>query len=486
MRYIASSTGKQFHASDALLRGIMGPIGSGKSVTCVNEVLRQAIDIQQPGPDGVRRSRWAIVRNTYPELRATTIKTWQDWVPDEICPIVFGAPITGRLQVDLKDGTAVDLEVLFLALDKPKDVKKLLSLELTGIWFNEAREIPKSLIDAGLGRIGRYPSKKDGGWTRKCAIADTNPPDDEHWWYRYAEGALKEGETPAANWAFFQQPPALQLVGGQWVPHPLAENAEHHTDGFRYWLDQVSGKSREWIKVYIEGKYGTVQDGLPVYPDYNDELHCVRGRIKPLPNVPLILGFDFGLTPALIVAQLTPAGRLLFLAEMCAERSGLEQFLINTVKPGLASMFSGLRIGVVVGDPAGNQASQADEVSCFAILRKHGFMVKAAASNGLERRTGAVTHFLTTMIGGRPACALGTNLVTLRKGFNGGYKHERIAVGGEERYKLEPKKNRYSHPHDAAQYVAMEALGDEFYHTKQPARAQRMAPVAQSVLTAGY
>ena len=42
----------------------------------------------------------------------------------------------------------VELEVIFLALDRPEDVKKLLSLELTGVWVNEAREIPKSIIDA--------------------------------------------------------------------------------------------------------------------------------------------------------------------------------------------------------------------------------------------------------------------------------------------------------------------------------------------------
>ena len=40
----------------------------------------------------------------------------------------------------------LDLEVIFLALDRPEDVKKLLSLELTGIWINEAREIPKVLL----------------------------------------------------------------------------------------------------------------------------------------------------------------------------------------------------------------------------------------------------------------------------------------------------------------------------------------------------
>ena len=31
---------------------------------------------------GIRKSRWAIIRNTNPQLRTTTIKTWLDWFPE--------------------------------------------------------------------------------------------------------------------------------------------------------------------------------------------------------------------------------------------------------------------------------------------------------------------------------------------------------------------------------------------------------------------
>ena len=76
----------------------------------------------------------------------------------------------------------MELEVIFLALDRPEDVKKLLSLELTGVWINEAREIPKSIVDACTMRVGRIPSMRDGGPTWYGVIADTNPPDTDHWW----------------------------------------------------------------------------------------------------------------------------------------------------------------------------------------------------------------------------------------------------------------------------------------------------------------
>jgi len=72
---------KVFMKDDTFFRGIRGPVGSGKSVGCCVEVFRRAIQ-QGKGPDGIRKSRWAIIRNTNPQLRTTTIKTWLDWFPE--------------------------------------------------------------------------------------------------------------------------------------------------------------------------------------------------------------------------------------------------------------------------------------------------------------------------------------------------------------------------------------------------------------------
>ena len=48
-----------------------------------------------------------------------------------------------------------------------------------------------------------------------------------------------------------------------------------------------------------------------------------------------------------------------------------------------------------------------------------------------------------------PSCSV------LRKGFMGGYRYSRVQVSGTERYREEPDKNEYSHPHDALQYLAL-------------------------------
>jgi hypothetical protein len=63
-------------------------------------------------------------------------------------------------------------------------VKKLLSLEVTGAYVNELKEIPKRVIDVLETRIGRYPSKALGGPTWFGWWADTNPWHIGHWGYK--------------------------------------------------------------------------------------------------------------------------------------------------------------------------------------------------------------------------------------------------------------------------------------------------------------
>jgi len=209
------ATLKEFLLDNSFFTAIRGPIGAGKSVACCIKILKKACE-QKPGPDGVRRSRWAVVRNTYPQLRTTTIKTWLEWLPEDIFgKFNWSPPYTHHVKIG-----DVDMEVIFLALDKPVDVRKLLSLELTGAWINEAREIPKAIVDACTSRVRRFPSRKDDGPgpTWAGVIADTNPPDEQHWWGIMAgDVPIPEYFTAADlltmakphNWGFFTQPAAM-------------------------------------------------------------------------------------------------------------------------------------------------------------------------------------------------------------------------------------------------------------------------------------
>lgn len=471
VRYVPSPTLAEFHRSNALVRGIRGPFGSGKSVGCCWEIWSRACE-QAPGPDGIRKSRWAVTRNTYGELTSTTMKTWLDWFPEErFGRVVDGAPIVQLCKWVGNDGIPIELEMMFIALDRPEHVKKLLSLELSGAWQNEAREQPKAILDGLTGRVGRYPRAEDGGCTWSGVIMDTNPPDDDHWWYVLAELTKPDGfrffsqpagDAPNAenlNW-LLQTPDTARLP----LDHP-----ERLARGRLYYERLKAGKTKEWIKVYIKGQYGTIHDGKPVYgEEWNDSLH-VR-EIKPIQGVPLDIGLDFGLTPAAVITQVDARGRLLVLDELCGTDMAIRQFLQDVLIPQLTKVYpqwwakkdgNGGRDPMIrcFGDPAGQQKAQTDERTCFQEVRAAGLQIRPGKTNAYVPRRSAVAWFLTKLIGGQPALLLDPCCAVLRKGFNGGYKYRRIQVPGEDRFTDEPSKNAYSHPHDALQYVALESGG---------------------------
>lgn len=484
--YNAVPTAQKFHASDDFVRGLMGPLGSGKSVACCMEIIGRAMGQKafygNPDyPQGVRRSRWAIIRNTYPMLKSTTIKTWQDWIPNSVAPINWGSPITCRWIQPCEDGTTIDLEVMFLAVDRPEDVDKLLSLELTGGWINEAREISESTLTNLKGRTGRFPAKRDGGFNWSGVIMDTNPPDDDHWWYEKAEVIKPVG------WSFFRQPGALIKVGkgGHYKTNPEAENVENHSLGYEYWLRQVPGAKAEWIKVYLEGKYGYVADGKPVYPEFNPLIHISGGPLETYRGLPIILGWDFGLTPACIAAQVTPQGQLRWLREYVGTDIGIRQFAKTVVKPALATEFPGMRI-ISVGDPAGRDKTQANEVTCMQELAAAGLETIGARTQDPTARREAVSGFLTTLTPqGDPAFLVDPSCTTIIKGFEGGFKYRRVMVPGEARYMDTVDKNKFSHPHEAGQYSALHISkpGGGVEKDKRIVRTTQYAPVSTA---AGY
>jgi len=450
--YKAAPTASRFHRSTAFVRCLRGPIGTGKSVTCCMEMIRRGRE-QDPF-EGVRRTRWAAIRNTYPELTSTTIKTWEDWAPGAVT--VFGAPITSTMSRLLPDGTTMEIEVLFLSVDRPQDVKKLKSLDLTGVWLNEGSELAKAVFDMATGRVGRFPGMAHGGSTWSGVILDTNSPDDDHWLYEIES-------NPPKGYEFFAQPGALvKMPDGTYAPNPAAENVQNHQLGYEYWLRQIPGKDDQWIKVFILGQYGSVHDGKPVYSEWNDSLHTKE--IYPLQGVKLVIGVDFGLTPAAVITQTDARGRLLVLDEVCGEDMGFRQFLEDALIPYLVANYSAWwakkdEMIILIGDPAGDQRAQSDEKSCFQEARAKHLKIRPAKSNSWLPRRGAVAWFLSKLSAGQPMFLLDTACGVLRKGFNGGYKYRRIQVTGEERFTEEPAKNKYSHPHDALQYAALESGG---------------------------
>ena len=469
--YEPSPTLERFHHCDDIVRGVMGPTGSGKTVGCVMEGYGRSRD-QEPDRDGVRWSRGLCIRNTYPELRSTTIKTWETWMP--MAPVVYQIPINWHWRGPLPDGTTIDMEVLFLSMDDSRDIKKLKSLEVTWIYINEASEIPLEIVEWCINRRGRFPDKQTSPITWSGVFMDTNAVDQDHWWYKKAEI-----EKPA-GWTFFRQPAAVMKLGDTWAINPKCENVEHQPLGARYWMDQIPGHNEEWIRVYLCAEYGATPEGKPVYPEYSDHRHYSPVPLKADGGLPLWLGWDAsGRNPAVVICQLNMQGQLRVLDEICGADIGIRQFARDVVRPFLAAKYPGLPIKNV-GDPAGVKKQETDDRTCFLELEQAGFPILPARSNTLTARREAVAgYLLRTVEGGNPAFQVSSTCTMLRGGFLGKYYFRRIFVNFEK-YHDEPEKNKYSHPHDALQYVAMELEAPHIAHTslhQSPHGLRKVVPV---------
>jgi len=452
---------KDFMKDNSFFRGLRGPVGSGKSVCCCVEVFRRAIS-QEKNADGIRRSRWAIIRNTNPQLRTTTIKTWLDWFPENVWGrFNWSVPYTHHIkQSDL------DLEVIFLALDRPEDVKKLLSLELTGIWVNEAREINKSIIDACTMRVGRFPSMKDGGCTWTGVICDTNAPEEDHWW------PIMSGEVPVPdhipkeeakmlikpdNWQFYTQPAGMlekKDQEGNVTEYARNENAEN-ANNMRadYYKNIVMGKTKSWIDVYVMNKLGSIKDGKPIYPMFAPDVHIAKEEIPVAAGMPVYIGIDFGLTPACAIAQKV-RGRWLILHEIVAFDMGIVKFS-EILRQELSTRY-GLCEAIIFGDPSGDFRAQTDESTPFQILRGAGLNARPAPSNDVSLRLESVSAPLNRMVEGQSGLLVDPRCRNIIKGFEGGYQYRRLQVSGE-RFDDKPDKNHFSHIHDALQYLMLGA-----------------------------
>ena len=520
--------------SDAIVKGIRGPEGSGKSVGCFMDMFKYA-GAQLPYR-GKRSTHWTVVRSTYPELLTTSLRTFEEWFGSKIVRITRQPPVEAEVMIDLPDKTILDMKMLFLSLDVPNDVKKLKSLETTGAFLNEASEMGRWILTRMLGRIARWPPKR---WNVPIVwsgiLMDTNSCEDDHWWYKYAEEKTPEG------WKFFDQPASLikfqsdkqvsayekaqqyvadhqylpddflriveDMFGNQYVGNPECENYKGQQLGINYWLNTISGRPLKEINTLVMNEYGPTGDDMPVYPEYQDGLHCAKEILKPMQGIGITLGFDFGNMPACTFAQISPRGQKVFFDEMYVEKHGsmgIRQLSREHIVPYLLDNFlpwliKGLICGY--GDPAGTQRAQTDEKTCYQILREcpitnptggtsdfkangklladpsyfakireqalKGYVslgdigvesLPACSNNAAEPRKDAIKKLLIMKIDGDPAFLLSPKCQLLRKGMRGKYRYKRVQVGGnDERYVNQPVKDLYSHICESAEYNCMAA-----------------------------
>ena len=270
--YKAPPTLARMMRSDDRVRVVVGPVGSGKSSACIMELLRRAA--QQKPWKGKRRSRWAVIRATYPQLRDTTRKTFEKWIPAQMG---HWRERDFTFELRLAD---IEADFMFRALDGPQDVQNLLSLELTGAYINEIREEAKSILDALTSRIPRFPSEDEGGATWNGIWGDSNPWPSTHW-------LAKLFKKPPPGYSIYRQPSGRS---------PEAENLDHLAPG--YYANLIAGKDSEWLRVYVDGQDASSDQGS-IYGSQVANLESI-GRVSDFehPKDGVYTSWDLGISDA--------------------------------------------------------------------------------------------------------------------------------------------------------------------------------------------
>lgn len=456
---------------DRYVRVLAGPIGSGKSVCCAHELMRWAA-MQAPNAAGIRKTRFLITRNTADQLKSTTLKTIIDWFPPEVYGRWAASDKTLFYTLRLPDKTVIQTEWMLIALDTPDDVRKALSLEATGLWGNEGRELHPEVVDGLLMRVNRYPSMKDGGATRPGAIFDTNFPNEDTWWET-------QMESPPRNWGVHIQPEAVitrdkylekyreepqenaVFESGQDVVYAIDPAHDNYDNLAKdYYPNTGEGKTEDFIRVYLRCKYGRSLGGKPVYEaTFNPERHIRRG-LRPVlsEQYPLCVGLDFGRQPAAVIAQLTPSGQVMVLGEVVGANMGMEKFVKTLFTPYMFRKF-GAHSFFIAPDPAGFQMTQLGEKSPAGWLRGAGFQLVRPPTNDIDPRVRAVEELLMGGVDTNPMFLIDDEAAPITtQGLKSKYRWK-TDKNGQLMATREPVKNAWSHPAEALQYLAMVISG---------------------------
>lgn len=475
--------------SPAYVRAVIGPAGSAKTSNIVKMLMSYAMN-QAPDANGVRWTRWLVVRQTYQQLLSATLKSFQTFLDPIAVSRENPTPLM-TIKTPLPDGTMVNSTIEFISMDKPDSLSKVLGYEPTGAFLDEISELSEDVIDAVVGRVGRFPSGRRGTPTWTGVLAATNGPLKSHWLYKWKRRV--EGDLPSDEWKLyeqqtgrpffelFRQPPALIRPTNPnelWQPNPAAENVENLTEGYGYYYKMLS-QSENRIRAYVEGEFSELQTGAVVFPEFSPDLHRIEATKIPIPNgSPLLMSFDFGRTPVALAGVMSDTGQLIIFKEFAGRNMAVETLFDGYVKPWFATDFSKSRVVGAWGDPAGAVGGQGLELSPFAVLQDRNIPIEVSwdTANHLEPRLRSVRkRFQALDKNGKPMLLISSACPILLEALQTGYVYEAIRNGTGEVKDIPTKShvNWVSDICDALQYMC---LGIEAKYSKRRNNDDRIRP----------
>ncbi len=499
MRFIPPGpVAERFLRSHSPIRIMEGPIESGKSTTSAMALYAIMCSIPR-NREGKRKSRMLVTRNTYPDLRGSTVETWLNWFPPEQYGRFFDTePYLHQMRF-----LDVECDVVFESFldDRDEVIRSLRSKEYTAAWVNEAQFFPRRLVFEIASRTGRYPRRidiehalKPGEGLTQRLIADLNAPFVNDHWIRYMRGDIpfpedmpheervQYAKPPGVE--FFKQPPALLEIFGAdrktvigYEVNPDAENLANMADGVRSTLEMerltreadekslpppkphryielTGGRSTDEITRDLLGRTVTVKTNAAATPGFRRATHVTPKDVKPMEGVAPVLGADHGLTPAVIFLQQINGCWIAF-DELCGENIGTDEFA-PLVKAKLMSRFPWcVETGYAAwGDPQGGWRGSTETRTPFKLYAAHGLTMRAPAPKDKPLlRLDATRRVLSTVKDDRPRLTVHPDCPRLIAALDGGAQVRRVKTPDGMKLVEEIVKNSHSHPFEALGYA---------------------------------
>ncbi len=195
-----------------------------------------------------------------------------------------------------------------------------------------------------------------------------------------------------------------------------------------------------------------VYEGSPVHPDFRTTSHVHASDVAHEVGLPIIRGWDFGLTPSVVIIQ--PVGLWVnVLDEIYEFDIGADRF------SKLVFEYCNLNYPQVqwidYGDPSAYTRSDVDESRVAEVIRRNsnGAVHLRQGARGVEVRLDAVDELLCRLVDGRPRLMFNPRCEWAIEAIGGGYHFPTRGKGRTSKQYRLPVKNDWSHVMDALQYA---------------------------------
>lgn len=191
--------------------------------------------------------------------------------------------------------------------------------------------------------------------------------------------------------------------------------------------------------------------GKPVYEGaFNKNFHVLECPKKPVPDIPILRGWDFGGSQSCVITQVIDS-KIFVIDELPNLGRNTRKFAPEVIEFCNTSYGPNFWYVDIIDPSAMWEGQTATGFACVDVMREFDLDPEPALSQNPDVRIEAVKRLLMTNDDKGPFMMISPQCTMLISGFEGGYQYpEKMAIN---RRMDRPLKNQWSHIHDALQYV---------------------------------